>query len=238
MPHLDYVGELPADVMALQEVRLTQDGIIIADDALRVGRWLSIWGQAQPCRPNAVKHPNSPLDAKQGGVSLQIKNAHNAVPSPRTKLGDELYLTGRWQSAVVRICGGDILMHVITVYGYPRANEGGETYEQNEEFMRKVFLEAESLGNVPVAICGDFNVNIERSQILSQNTVSGKWIDAVGAVAASMDLVPEPTYQVGNTQSRIDHVFLNPVAGTMLVEAEVLEVPEHGIKRHHPVRVV
>ena len=55
--------------------------------------------------------------------------------------------------------------------------------ENNEAFLRKVFLEARSLGNVPVVICGDFNVKLENSAVLTEQSSTGEWVDAAGLVS-------------------------------------------------------
>ena len=56
---------------------------------------------------------------------------------------------------------------MVSVYGYPRANDGGEEMIANETLLEKVFTEAASLGDVPVFICGDFNVQVVNSPILA-----------------------------------------------------------------------
>ena len=237
MPHADYVGELPGDVLALQEVRLTIDGMAIVEPKFTSANWQQVWGKPQPCRTNTPNHPNSPLDAKQGGVSLHVQHQHLAVPSPRTELGEELFETGRWQSTVIRVNGGTQLIHVITAYGFPRANDRNEEYESNETFLGKVFTEALSLGEVPVIVCGDFNIHVDRSQELSQRLISGQWRDAAAVYANANGEDPEPTYKFREVESRVDFVFMNPAAARALESVEVMEVPFHGIKRHKPLCV-
>ena len=149
------MASIGSDILALQEVRLTIDGQTMIHDYLKECGWVPLWGKPQPVRPGTRL---SVLDAKQGGVGVCVRDRHLVCPTPRTALGEELYQTGRWQSAAVRVSASSTLLHVVTIYGFPRANEGGDAMENNEAFLSKVFLEARSLGDVPVLICGDFNV--------------------------------------------------------------------------------
>ena len=222
-------------MLALQEVRLTTDGQKIAEEALKELGWSVVWGKPQPVRPGTVK---SVLDAKQGGVGILTKSCHNAVPSPRTRLGEELFETGRWQSVVIQVNKGGTLLHVVTVYGFPRANEGGDEMVANEELLEKVFMEAASLGDVPVFVCGDFNVQVANSHVLSEMVTSGVWSDSAASIAAIEGKEPEVTYTTPVGQrSRIDLIFTNCAATRMLEGCSVLTVPDDGIKRHKPVEV-
>ena len=122
----------------------------------------------------------------------------------------------------------------MTVYGFPGANEGGEAAFLNEAFLRKVFDESSTLGDVPVIICGDFNVSLERSAVLTEVVVSGKWNDAAllhGTVSGS---ALESTYTAFGGNSRIDMIFTNASATIIFSECKVVPVPEDGIKRHKP----
>ena len=157
LPHLPYVTSLDCDILALQEVRLTIDGQVMIQEYLRECGWTSLWGKPQPVRPGTRL---SVLDAKQGRVGNCVRSGHHISPTPRSTLGEELYQTGRWQSAVVRVSGSNTQVH-----GFPRATESGEAMEHNQAFLNNVFLEARSLGDVPVVVCGDFNVKVENSSV-------------------------------------------------------------------------
>ena len=123
LSHLPYVTSLDTDILALQEVRLTIDGQVMIQEYLKECGWTPLWGKPQPVRPGTRL---SVLDAKQGGVGICVRSRHLIAPTPRSTLGEELYQTRRWQSAVVRVSGSSTLVHVVSIYGFPRANEGGE----------------------------------------------------------------------------------------------------------------
>ena len=95
-----------------------------------------------------------------------------------SSIGEALYETGRWQSISVKFHRSSEKIHVVSVYGFPRANEGGEAMLENEIFTEQVFLEAESLGFGSVVIRADFNVKVENSPILTGALSSGSWTDA------------------------------------------------------------
>ena len=149
-----------------------------------------------------------------------------------SSIGEALYETGRWQSISVKFHRSSEKIHVVSVYGFPRANEGGEAMLENENFTEQVFLEAESLGFGSVVIRADFNVKVENSHILTGALSSGSWTDAAEMFARATDTHLQPTYY-----SRIDLCFLNENATRMLTNCEVLSVPPDGIKRHKPVEV-
>ena len=105
------------------------------------------------------------MDAKQGGCGFLYSKIHTVAPSPRTALGEALWETGRWQSVAIKINASGLIIDVVTIYGLPRANEGGDSMDMNEDFMVSVFDEARSLGAVPVLVLG----------LLAALTTTGQW---------------------------------------------------------------
>ena len=235
LPHVDYLSNLNFDVLAMQEVRLTEDGIKVADDTLSSYKSKGFWGRPQPIRKGTVL---STLDAKQGGVGFLHSRVHAVAPSPRTNVGDKLWQSGRWQSLAVRINSSGAIIHIVSIYGHPRANEGGEVMDVNEEFLSDIFAEAGSLGNVPVLVIGDFNIKVEKSPLLASIVTSGLWADIGQTIATLEEKLPAPTYESRNVSSRIDMAFGNPELMRLVKGYDVLEVPHDGIKLHKPIRVV
>ena len=150
---------------------------------------------------------------------------HQIAPSPRTEIGERLFETGRWQSCALKIHGGGCLFHVVSVYGFPGANEGGEEMEQNEALIQDVFLEAMTLGDVPIIIGGDFNTKLENSPFLTEMMSSGTWNDAASLFAAATDTMEEDTYQTAMGSSRIDMLFMNAAATRIFKRCNVVAVP-------------
>ena len=232
--HLEYMCSLNGDIVAMQEVRLTTDAMGVANDLIVPYGRNAVWGKPQPIRRGTI---HSTMDAKQGGVGYLLAKPHIGVPSPRTENGNNLYNSGRWQSLTVRINSSGLLVHIVTIYGFPRANEGGDPMEENEQFLSEVFAEAASLGNVPILVIGDFNIKPERSPVLANLVTAGCWFDIGQTFAILNGTVPQPTYEARGISSRIDLAFGNPELMRFLKNFEVLDVPHDGIRSHKPIRV-
>ena len=152
---------------------------------------------------------------------MLVHRNHLATYTPRTSLGEELYQSGRWVCNTVRVAGGSQLLHIVSVYGHPGANEGGTVMQENEILLQQVFDEAGSLGDVPVVLCGDFNVMPEKSNVISTELVTGRWLDAAAASARLDNATPACTYFSGGTSSRIDLVMLNNRAAQLFHRCDV-----------------
>ena len=225
------------DVQALQEVRLTEDAINIANETLyeEEGRWIPTWGQPQPIR-RGTRY--SVLDARPGGVGTITLNKHLAVPTPRTQVGEELYRTGRWISTTIRLNKGAAVFHVVNYYGVSGANEGGNKMEENEALLSKVFDEAKTLGDTPIVIMGDFNVETAKSHILTSMHATGQWHDVAQLLAdIGEGQAPEHTYEDNGATSRIDMAWVNPAAARLLTGFKVESLEDEGIKKHKAVTV-
>eukprot|EP00973_Karenia_brevis_P019982 2742732-Karenia_brevis.AAC.1 len=55
---------------------------------------------------------------------------------------------------------------------------------QNEAFLGQVFEAAAELGNVPMLVMGDFNVDPCRSPLLRAAMETGRWVDSALVSAA------------------------------------------------------
>ena len=235
LAHRDYIVGRQADMLAVQESRLTLDGQILVKESLADTSWTPLFGKPQPIRKGTVK---STTDAKQGGVMSMLQKGHRSTATPRGELGQALFETGRWEASTTCIDGTDTLLHTQNVYGYPGANEGGQAMMDNENFFADVFDFAGSLGDdVPVVVIGDFNIRLEQSHVLCQLIASHKWVECGSLLAALSGTEPQPTFESGGSMSRIDMAFLNPAAARLLSSFEVLPIDIGGTKQLHPIRV-
>ena len=98
-----------------------------------------------------------------------------------------------------------MLLHAVTVYGFPGASDGGEAAFQNEWLPRKAFDEASTLGDVAVLACGDFNSSLEWAAVLGEMVASGQWCDG----ASNFSVVWDFSYR---------HCVFEQVGDTMLSE--------------------
>lgn len=228
LAHEDYLKSIETDILVMQETRLTVDGQRVAGDNLPE-HWGAHWGRDQPVRQGTKK---SVLDARQGGVGFLLAACHKGASTARTALGDELHDTGRWHSLTVRVRNSNTLLHVVSLYGFAGANDGGEQAECNEKLILNAIAEAESIGEIPVVIAGDFNVALENSAALTNATMTGKWTDAATAQAWQDGVEPQATYDSGGRTSRIDMLLLNNEAMQAFRAFKVIDPPGHGIKSH------
>ena len=110
--------------------------------------------------------------------------------------------------------------------------------KDNEQLLRKVFEVAAQLGQVPIALMGDFNVVPDRSRTICTAISCGGWTDAALAVARAENKQPCATCFVRDTSegSRIDLVLLNNVLSHALTTCGV--VGGTGLPTHVPVAAV
>ena len=116
----------------------------------------AIWGQ--------------PLEKPKPGRGVAII-AKADVPcrkvEAKSALERELFDTGRYVHATVSVGTGHTVIHAISIYGFTGAGQHTAVMTKNERFLRDVFKVAAELGDVPVAILGDFNVELDLSHTMS-----------------------------------------------------------------------
>lgn len=118
------------------------------------------------------------------------------------------------------------MVHIVNLYGHSGAMTNSELMEANESLLADVFLEAASLGGVPVIILGDFNVEPRRSAVLNLQTASGAWTDLAKAEADTRQARPEDTYAgPRGASSRIDCVFVNRAALAKVRHSGSCQIP-------------
>lgn len=228
--HMEDILGIEADVLVLQEVRLTEEGMELATREAEDKGWDTLWGRPQPRRRGT--HRDQRLDARPGGVGTLVRKGVCATVSPRTAEGERLYETGCWNSTAVRIGEGAGLVHIVNVYGHAGATAQMETMQRNEELLEALWMEANSIPEEPVVIMGDFNVDPGRSQVVARNVAEGVWVDVAAQKAHLLDMEPEDTYHgPQGARSRIDYAILNQAAMQLFEDVELLRdtgCPNHA----------
>eukprot|EP01060_Flectonema_neradi_P018899 TRINITY_DN2585_c0_g1_i5.p1 TRINITY_DN2585_c0_g1~~TRINITY_DN2585_c0_g1_i5.p1 ORF type:complete len:1775 (+),score=233.22 TRINITY_DN2585_c0_g1_i5:396-5720(+) len=189
----DIFTSLGFDVVALQETRLDRSQQQQMSTKLRARGWDIVFGEPCTRMTNGLR---SRLTS--GGVAVL---ARRGTPMRRFQ-HPELDATGRFVHAGLAYGKGKTL-HVFSFYG-----QVGNA-EQTEVLIEKMLAEAAALGNVPVVIAGDFNLDTTDSPSLQIMMAQGKWID----IAVTTNNT-EPTCDAGNGLNRIDAILLNHVAAT------------------------
>ena len=226
---LETVMQLPGGVLALTEVRLTESSQMTMRSDLEERKWSVVFGKPQ-------EEWKTQWGAKAGGVAIL---ARPGVPLQTARCTSdvqrELWDTGRWVHATAAHGDGKTVVHLMCVYGHSGAAGNRVRMDRNEDLLRKVFVAAAELGNVPVLILGDINVPPEASFAVSAALKTGRWVDAAAAVAAASGSSPDATCFVRDTSigSRIDVILCNSIAAASLLDFGV--VLDSGLPVHLPV---
>ena len=210
----DEVLRLPWDLICLQEVRLTSAGQYDMRQRLEGDDCSVVFGQPQDSLSN-------PWHCKQGGVAIAARNGLRLqAVQPVNDVERALLATKRYVHAAVPIGNGKQVLHVISLYGFSGASSCSARMSLNESLLSQVFQVLAVLGNVPVLLAGDFNVNLDSSAVIQ----TAKWIDACKTCASAQGAQPDPTCFVRNTSTgtRIDAFLANASSRCLLGEAGVL----------------
>ena len=73
------------DAIAMQEVRLTADGVRVATELAEENHFQGFWGKPQALRRQ--QGTTRMYDAKPGGIGCLLRRGVQAFPSPRTEMG-------------------------------------------------------------------------------------------------------------------------------------------------------
>ena len=151
----------------------------------------------------------------------------------------KLWDTGRWCHATGPRGSGRHLLHVVSVYGYVGSGTPEEE-RRNDDLLREVLSVASTLGEVPIVVAGDFNIQPDHSVTLLAAYATGKWYDVAASVAANAGVTPDVTcYNRSDRSSRgtrIGYVLANSVAFTAV--ENLTTVQDSGVPTRFPLRLV
>lgn len=240
---------IDAEVIALQETALTAVGQKLCADQLAdkaKGGWTPHWGPGQEGDKDKGGVPSAYF-ARGKGVAFFTRNGIPAslVP-PKSRLEHQLHNDGRFLHLEIAYGNGKSTLHILTVYGH--ASPGAK--HLREQLISDTFKVAAGLGPVPLVVMGDFNANSTSSPALARAESLG-YVDAAmeqAARDATTEDITSNTAQGGATEkhtlcsapmtyfsndkhkgTRIDLVYLNPIAAGAFVRAETLTAgcPKH-----------
>ena len=224
-PHSEYLLACGADILVMQETRLSLTGINNHTNRLskRQQPWASVWGK--PPGQIKVKHrfaKSSTGSSCHGGVGILTRNPIPLVETGiNSQSGRILHESARWCTAAIPMGPVGALsrrfIHLINFYGI--ANHGnGAKHTQNERLLKALFEHASALGNQPVYICMDGNTNVESSATLQQALSTSKWFDLAVSFSSGN---PDMTFCASKTWDKIstgkgvtrpDYVLANAAA--------------------------
>lgn len=162
-----------------------------------------------------------------------VQNGVDAYRCPvDTATRRRLWESGRWVNVAVAVADGRQVLHVMSVYGYTGASANNVAKRQNERLLQDVFETAVELGNVPVMILGDFNVDPSRSATI-QNALSTRgWRDVATKIAEATGHPVVATCFKSPSGTRIDAAIYT-CAAAVVSDFSVLQ--DSGLPTHRPI---
>ena len=115
----DEVVRLNAEMLALQETRLSELAQLDMSRLLGDHGWAAIWGK--PMQPQKRKQASVPSahNARHGAVAVLVRQGIAARAGPvDTPVRKRLWVSGRWVHAVVTFGEAKNALHVFSVYGF------------------------------------------------------------------------------------------------------------------------
>ena len=226
---LENVFALPCHFAALQEVRLTEMGQNHMNSVFQEKGWSIVHGKPLACQ-KTIWH------CKAGGVAVVAAPGlclQNVVPA--CDIEQSLWDTGRFVHAAIAYGNGRRVIHVISVYGYSGAQGRPEIMRKNESLLCNVFKVAAALGNVPVLVMGDINVDPDASPAVQSAARLGGCVDSAKVCAVARGISCDRTCFVRDTSlgTRIDAIFCNAAARGALGDCGVLD--DCAVPTHRPV---
>lgn len=230
--HQAEVMSWTADIVALQEVRLTSQGQRATAAVAREQGWTAIWGTPQPMRTGSI------WGASPGGVGLLVRapwQARRPELRPDDNVASALWKSGRWLHVVLALGTGTTFVNVQVVYGIP-----GQAH-LNSEFLQNVMEYTARLGNAPSILAGDWNIHLDRQTTvptsLSESLKSGRLVD-MDLIHSRLQGTPPCAMcrKASGSVTRIDTVFADRRTAAGL--QSVCAVPDATLPDHIAVQYV
>ena len=207
------LADAQCDILLTQETRITSENQGAMRQIMRQYGWEVLWGHGVS-------------SAHVGGVAVLFKPGHSASQiAPATRKGRSAYAEDRLMIAAIAFNRGKSVLYVINVYGH----SGAGREEEREKLISTALCEAAALGDVAIAIGGDWNTEPQDSAVIGRALGSNLWHD-VGSAAGVGDT---PTFVAPQGSSRIDYWLVNSRAAPMVGGVSVVQ--ETAIPGHRPV---
>ncbi|KAJ9441246.1 putative RNA-directed DNA polymerase from transposon X-element [Diplonema papillatum] len=140
------------------------------------------------------------------------------------------YTDARFLHTAVATGTGSTFVHVINLY-CPSGNDRSVVDDREALLERVLFTAADSLGDVPIIVAGDFNTDEARSPTLRKALRNG-WSDAARLQEVSTGQAPDATFATCSTPgTRIDRLMMNRVAAQAFSSCTttIVDVPGHRL---------
>ncbi len=228
-----------ADLLLLQETKLTAHDIKDAHGVAKKEGWTMLHGK--PCMTGGGggggrkkrARTSAATRATSGGVAAFVRRPRRPIAHTLTKDQTDLLETGRWQKVKIPLAHGARCLTAATVYGISGASSDARKKRANEDILAAAIGDLLDAGDDPYLLCGDVNLDPERSPSIAEAVDAGLLVD-IGHLWAAERTVdeegnvtkcPDPTFSAkgpipgmrGDGVSRLDVILANPVAAAAVI---------------------
>ena len=190
------------------------------DRALAELGWTIAWGKPMPLITLAAGSSPTMWSAHAGGCAIAVRSGTplRSIPAT-TDAVKRLWEAGRWCHATIHWGNWRYFLHVASLYAPV------DDAQAADAALFAALVELAALGEVPILLAGDFNLEPQNSPTLHAACTNGGWHDIAdlfarqnGAPAASTC-----TARPGAHPRRIDYMLANTVMFGACTEFSVLE---------------
>ena len=175
------------------ETKLTSGGQKAVEIDLFKAGWKVIWGD--PCVPKQRKgFKDSMWDANNGGVAVLVDVNRPVKRCMLTGSAARYEKEGRLLLTAIGYGNCRDVIYAMTVYGYTGAGaRAPSALANNEALLTAAFEALATLGSVPIIFGGDFNTEVEASDVLRSALGTGQYFDAIRWKSHQLGFEPEGT---------------------------------------------
>ena len=234
------ISEWEADVIVLQETRLSSIAQLKVGAKLRENDWQVFFG-----RPTAAKATKAKVatatNAANGGVAIMTKEGTAAKKAPNNVDTAILRDQGRWEEVLHALGKGNQHLKVASLYGYDGASSDGERFKLNEDLISRAMIRLIEAGDTPYLLCGDFNITPQQSPVIANLIAKGILVDVpdaygLGGQHTFSHNEPPKEGVEGKGRTRIDTILANKAAFPLVVDCKIRW--EKLFSDHVPIEVM
>ena len=162
--------------------------------------------------------------SKEGGVAIFINDGY-VTPSLGNNLDGDFAL----HTAVPLPWAKSPLLHIIGAY----------ISQNNKQQITHILEYAATLGDEPIVIVADWNVEMDQCQEFVQAKLTGTWIEVAERFASEGNKYAEAlmnrssTHRTNTYGLRVDYMFVNKQSHSMIGDVEMLE--SQPLVNHYPL---
>lgn len=205
------------------ETKLTAGGQKAVELDLSKSGWKAIWGD--PCVPKQRRgYKDSMWDANNGGVAVLIDINRPAKRCMLTGSAARYEKEGRLLLTAISYGNCRDSIYAMTIYGYTGAGaRQPSALANNEALLTAAFEALATLGSVPVLLGGDFNTDIEASDVLRSALGTGQYYDVIRGKSHQLGVEPDGTQKLSG--NRLDCMLFNKEAFAAFCDGGILDEP-------------